>query len=164
MIVKDSMVLIHLAKITLLEKSCDFFRKVLIPDRVYQEIMKGKEKGHDDAILVEEMVKNKKIEIKSVKEKKLLEKANEFNIQRGEAEAVALFWQERADYLATDDDNVRKKALLLNLKIIGTPSIIMNLYKKDKITKEKYLSSVNELKKIGWFGNQVIDKMKMEAA
>jgi predicted nucleic acid-binding protein len=94
----------------------------------------------------------------------LLEKANEYNIQKGEAEAVALYWQENANHLATDDDNVRKKQTILNLTIIETPAIIMKLYKEQKITKEKYLNSTNELKKIGWFSNQVIDKMKMEAA
>lgn len=162
MIVKDSMVLIHLAKITLLEKSCEYFKEVIIPDLVYKEIIKGKDKGYDDITIISDLINRKKIKIKEVTKKNLIEKTKQFNIQHGEAEAIALYWQENADYLATDDDNVRKKAEILNIIIIGTPSIIINLYKRQKITREKYLNSLNELKKIGWFSNQVIDKMKME--
>lgn len=51
----------------------------------------------------------------------MIAKANAFNIQRGEAEAVALYWQEEADLLATDDDNVRRKKDALRIKTIGTP-------------------------------------------
>lgn len=162
MIVKDSMVIIHLAKITLLEKSCECFKKVIIPIAVYREIIKGKEKGFEDIKIIEELIAKNKIELKEVKNKRLVEKAQDYNIQRGEAEVVALYWEERADYIATDDDHVRKKAPILNLTIIGTPAIIISLYKKQKITREKYLQSINELKKIGWFTNQIIDKMKME--
>lgn len=162
MIIKDSMVLIHLAKITLLEKSCDYFREVIIPIEIHKEILRGSYKGYMDAKIIEELIEIKKIKIKPVTKEELLQKAREFNIFGGEAEAVALYWQEKAYYLATDDDNIRKKAIILNLNLIGTPSIIINLFKENKINKEKYLQSINELRKIGWFNSEVIDKMKME--
>lgn len=156
------MVLIHLAKITLLEKSCEYFKHVAIPQEVYKEILLGKEKGYVDVKLIEELAKIKKIVIKQLRNKKLLKKAKEFNIQRGEAGAVALYWQEKADYLATDDDNVRKKSMLLNIRIIGTPAIILKLYNEKMIEKEKFMESLIELRKIGWFSNAVIDKILME--
>ncbi len=164
MIVKDTMVLIHLAKITLLEKSFDYFKEVIMPPEIHKEILKGKEKGYEGANIIENLIYTKKIKIKEISEPKLLQKAKDYNIQRGEAAAVALYWQEKADYLATDDDNVRKKTSILNITIVGTPAIITKLYKKNKIDKEKYLDAINELKKIGWFSNQVFDKMKTEAA
>ncbi len=163
MIVKDAMVVIHLAKITLLEKSCSYFRKVIIPMRVYEEINAGLEFGHSEVILIEDLIKIKKIEVQKIKNKNLLKKANEFNLQQGEAESVALYWEMRADYLATDDDNVRRKKDILNLKIIGTPAIVIKLYRNNKIEKEKFLESVKRLKEIGWFSNSVIDKMLVEA-
>ena len=162
MIVKDTSVLIHLAKISVLEQSCNYFKEVIIPRLVHEEIIAGKEKGYGDVNIIDDLIKMKKIIIKEIKEEKLIKKANEFNIQGGEAEALALYWQEKANYLATDDDNLRKKQVMLNLAIIGTPSIIIKLYKKQQITKEKYLNAIKELAKIGWFSNQVIDKMKME--
>jgi len=161
-IVKDAMVVIHLAKISLLENSCDFFKKVIIPEKVYTEIMVGKEKGYNDAMITYELINKNKIIVKKIKNKKLLKKANEFGIQRGEAEAVALYWQENAELLATDDDNVREKKTILNLKLIGTPIIILKLYREKIISKEKFISSVNQLRKMGWFSNVVIDKILME--
>jgi len=162
MIVKDAMVLIHLAKITLLKKSCEYFSEVIVPNLVYEEILRGEDKGYGEVILIKEAVNSKMIKIIKVANSDLLERANEFNIKEGEAEAVALYWQEKTDFLATDDDNVRKKAGMLNISIIGTPAVIINLYKSKLITEEKYISSIEELRKIGWFSNQVIERMKME--
>lgn len=160
-VIKDAMVIIHLAKITVLEKSCDYFRKVIIPKKVYEEITSGKE-DYIDVKITEELIDKNKIIVKSIKNQKLLKKANEFNIQRGEAEAVALYWQEKADYLTTDDDNVRKKSDMLDIRIIGTPTIILKLYREKMIDKKKFVFSLKELKKIGWFSNAIIDKILME--
>lgn len=163
MIVKDTMVVIHLAKLTLLAKSCEHFKPVVIPEEVREEILAGRKKGYEDAILAEDLIKAGRLKVKRVQDKSLLKKAGEFNVQAGEAEALALYWQEDADYLATDDDNVRKKAVLLSLKLIGTPAIMLKLYKAKVIGKDKFLESTQGLRKIGWFSNAVIDKMLMEA-
>lgn len=162
MIIKDSMVLIHLAKITVLESCCTFFKKVIIPPEVYTEIIQGESKGYIDVQIIKNLIDNKKIQINKINNKKLIKKANEFNIFKGEAEALALYWQENADFLATDDDNVRKKKMLLNIKIIGTPVILYKLFKEKIINKEKYVISLNKLRKIGWFSNAIIDKLLME--
>lgn len=161
MIVKDSMVLIHLAKITLLEKSCDYFKDVIIPEKVYNETVSMEEK-YEESVLIKELCEDGKIKVKKMINTILVNKANQYNIQRGEAEAVALYWQENADFIATDDDNVRKKRLLLNLNIIGTPSILLRLYTTNKIRKEKFKEAVDELRKIGWFSSALLDKVLME--
>lgn len=162
MIVKDSMVLIHLAKITVLEKSCIYFGKAVIPKAVYNEILAGEDKGYGDVKVIKDLVKSKRITIKQVVKKVLIRHAEEFNIQKGEGEALALYWQEKASYLATDDDNVRRKRALLGINVIGTPAIIMRLYGEKMIDRSKLKESVTELKKIGWFSNEIIDKMLIE--
>jgi predicted nucleic acid-binding protein len=162
MIVKDSMVLIHLAKLSILEKSCEYFDEVIIPGLVHKEIIKGKNKGFPDVPLIIELVKNKKINIKKIKNKDLIKKANQFNIQRGEAEVVALYWQEKADMIASDDDNLRKKKNVLDLKVVGTPSIVLKLYKIGRIDNNKTKQCISELRNIGWFSNSVLDKILME--
>lgn len=161
MIVKDSMVLIHLAKLTILETSCDYFRNVSIPKMVHQEVT-GSGELHPDTVVISNMINKGKIKVRSVKDKKLIEKANQFNIQKGEAECVALYWQENAKFLATDDDNVRKKSVILDIPIIGTPSIMLKLYKEKQIGREKFEESISELRKIGWFSNAVLDKISAE--
>ncbi len=161
-VVKDSMILIHLGKLSLLEKSCDYFGKIIIPELVYNEVSKGKDKFPDANIIVS-LVQKKKITVEKIKDRNLIKKANEFNIQRGEAESLALYWEKKADFLATDDDNVRKKRILLELKLIGTPAIIIKLYKGEIIDIKKFKETIFELRKIGWFNSAVLDTMIMEA-
>jgi predicted nucleic acid-binding protein len=163
MLVKDTMIVIHLAKLTLLAKSCEHFKPVLIPDEVSKELRAGRQRGYEDAIVAEDLIKVGKLRVKRVHDKALLKKAEEFNVHGGEAEALALYWQEGADYLATDDDNVRKKAVLLSLKVIGTPAMILTLFKAKVISKEKFIESTQGLRKIGWFSSAVIDTMLREA-
>ena len=163
MVVADTMVVIHLAKITLLEKSCQRFQRVLIPQEVHREILEGEKKGYEDVKTVQELVRAGKVSIRRVRDKNLLKRAKEFNVQRGEAEALALYWQERADYLASDDDSLRKKSAALDLKLVGTPAMILTLYKEKLIDKHKLVESLRALRKIGWFSNAVLDKIFLEA-
>jgi predicted nucleic acid-binding protein len=157
------MVVIHLAKITLLEKSCKHFTPVVIPEAVHDELLVGKKKGYEDVSIVEGLLKAGQLSRKHLRNKALLKQAWEFNIQRGEAEALAFYWQEEADYLASDDDNLRSKRLLLDITLIGTPAIILTLYQAKRIDKDKLRDSLRELRKIGWFSNAVIDTVLMEA-
>ena len=159
MIIKDAMVLIHLAKLSILEKSCDYFKKVLVPELVYDEI---KSENYPDSEIIKKIIATGKIKIKLVENKSLIKKANEFNIRDGEAQALALYWQEKANLLATDDDNVRSKKELLEIKIIGTPSIILKLYKEKRIDKEKLNASIEKLREIGWFSNALLDSIILE--
>lgn len=50
LIIKDSMILIHLAKMQILADSCRHFGNVLIPSKVYEEtVINGKKNGHPDS-------------------------------------------------------------------------------------------------------------------
>ncbi len=160
LIVKDAMVLIHLAKANLLEKSCDYFKNIIIPPLVREEATRS---DYPDARLIQDLIGQAKIRVETIKDKTLLFKAHQFNLQRGEAEAVALYWEKKAELLATDDDNVRKKKMLLQLAIIGTPSILLQLYKKKKIDQRQLKEAIKVLKETAWFSNMVWDKIIMEA-
>ncbi len=160
MLIKDAMVLIHLAKISLLETSCDYFGRVFISPLVKNEVT---EKKHPDSFIIGELIEKNKIKIKNVKNTSLIKRAKEFNIQGAEAEAIALYWELQADLIATDDDNVRRKRDILKISIIGTPAILLKLYKENRISKDKLAAAIQNLKKIGWFSNTVWDKIMMEA-
>ena len=163
LVIKDAMILMHLAKTALLDESCRMFDRVLIPMTVYEEVMKGEQRYPHDARQLRSAIARNLIKIKKVLKRSLITKANELNIYRGEAEAVALYWQENADLLATDDDNVRKKRDVLQISTIGTPAILIRLFKMNKTTKEKYLGAIKKLKEVGWFSSTVFDKMLLEA-
>ena len=162
-VVKDSMVLINLAKITLLETSCDHFRKVIIPIGVFEEtILAGKEKGMGDVLTIEKLIEIKKIIVKKVNDGNLLKMAFEFNIYGGEAESLALYKQEKADLLISDDYNLRKKKVLVGANIVGSLAIISELRKLNKISKSKFVSSIEKMREVGWFSNSVLDKVLMD--
>ena len=163
MLILDTMVAIHLAKVTLLESACDHFKPAILPEAVHDEILAGGKKGYEDVRIVEALLRAGKLSRKHLRNNALLKRAWEFNVQRGEAEALACYWQEQADYLASDDDNLRSKRLLLNVALIGTPAIILALYQAKRIDKDKLHDSVQELRKIGWFSSAVIDKILLEA-
>lgn len=160
LVIKDAMVLIHLAKATLLEASCSYLGQVVIPQKVHDEVFKGR---YPDSIIIREVLIKGKIVVKLVQHKQNLARAKQFNLQGGEAEAVALAWELQADFLATDDDNVRKKKEILQLSVIGTPTIMLRLYQSKKISYEKLLSALQTLRKGGWFSSTVWDKIQMEA-
>jgi predicted nucleic acid-binding protein len=159
LVVKDSMVLIHLAKLSLLERACQMLKGVIIPMQVKNEFEGG---IGDDVVVIKNLMSCNKIKVVNVSDVSLIKKANQFNIQGGEAEALALYWQENADLFATDDDNVRKKRMILNLNLIGTPAIMLKLHAKGMVEKSKMLDSISELSKIGWFSTAVIDIMMNE--
>lgn len=163
LVVKDSMILIHLAKTSVLENSCKFFEEVIIPRKVWKETVEiGKMRKYPDAALIKELIEKDRIDVVDVEEKELIDRARKFNIQGGEAEAVALYWEKDADILAMDDDNVRSKAALLNLNLVGTLPILVKMFRADRISKEKVARSLDILQDIGWFSTAVLDKTRVE--
>jgi predicted nucleic acid-binding protein len=134
---------------------------VIIPEEVNKELQHGKD--FPEIGIITNLIKNGKIGVKKIKGSQLIEKLSQYNIFGGEAEVIALCWQEKADIIATDDDNVRKKKVVLDLNVIGTPVIILKLYLEKIINEQKFEQSINELRKIGWFSNAVLDSILMEA-
>ena len=162
MIVKDAMVVIHLAKITMLEKSCSFFGETYITKSVHNEIKMGTEKEYGDVLIIEDLIKKGKIIVMDVGGQTKPSPVAQFNIQGAEADAVNLYHNLKADFLATDDDNVRKKSDLLNLKVVGTLGILLKLYRERIISREKFEDCLKTLRKIGWFSNAIVDRLQME--
>lgn len=161
MMVKDAMVLIHLAKLTLLEKSCEAFGKVMIPELVYKEAVSGG-KGAEDSLLIGSLIRKGRIEVKKAKES-LVKRLAELNIHGGEAESVALYWGAKAGFIASDDSNVIRKRDILGISLIGTPAIVLHLYRQNLIGREKVRMSVRKLREMGWFSGTVLDKILLEA-
>lgn len=164
LVVKDAMVLIHLTKLTLLETACGHFGDVAIPTRVKQETVDaGREHGYPDATLIAEVIDDGWIEVYEVETTELLRRARQYNIQGGEAEAVALYWERDADLLATDDDNVRSKQTVLDLELVGTPALLLDLFEAETIDAEKLARALETLRDVGWFSTAILDKIALEA-
>jgi len=157
------MVTIHLAKLSILRQLTDMFNEVIVPRKVFEEtIMKGCEKGYPDSIIAEKLVKKGLIKVAAPSNEQALKELEVFGLREGEAEAVALYFQEKADRIASDNSTVRKNRLILNLNLIGTPALVYALFKKGVIRKAKAVDCLVELKKIGWFKPEIIDSIIKE--
>ena len=163
LVIKDSMILIHLAKMSVLKSACEFFRKVLIPQKVFEEtVLQGKEKEYPDAIIIENLIKENLIIVKKIKNKEKVNSIQKYGLGPGEAEAVLLYHRENADFLFTDDDVCRKYRGILNVNILGTPAIIIILFRNKVIAYSKAIESINLLSEIGWFENELIFELKQK--
>jgi predicted nucleic acid-binding protein len=163
LIVKDSMVLIHLAMTGILKEACIMFGQVVIPNLVHKEVVeKGIENNHADAFVIQKLEKEGYIRIVAVTDSKLMDELRSYGLQGGELEAVTLYIQENADMIASNDDKVRRLRLILNLKLVSSPDIIFMLTENKVITKDRAKECLRELRKIGWFSKDVIDSIIME--
>lgn len=163
LVVKDAMVLIHLAKLTVLGTACAHFGDVAVPTRVHEETVDaGRDRGYPDAEVIAEAVDAGHVDVLEVGADHLVERAHRYNLQGGEAAAVALYWECDADLLASDDDNVRRKRTVLDLDLIGTPSILADLFDAAAIDERKLRRALDELREIGWFSAGLLDKIELE--
>lgn len=137
MIVSNSSPLIIFSRINRISLLEELFGEVYIPKAVFEEVTRGR-KGT-------EIVKNKWIKVKDVKDKDLVEYLSKM-LGKGEAEAIILA-KEYKSRLLIDDAEGRKHAELLNLKFIGCLGLL-------KLAKERGL-----IKSAG----EVIEEMKNES-
>jgi predicted nucleic acid-binding protein len=158
LIVKDSMVLIHLALVGVLRDACIMFGRVIISSAVHNEVVeRGIETGHSDAYLVQKLETEEFIHVVAVSDMTLMGELNKYGLEGGELESVTLYLQEKADLIASNDDKVRRLRLILDLDLISSPEIIFIMAKKGVITKDNAIDCLSELKRIGWFSHNVID-------
>lgn len=160
--VADACTIILLAKARVLESFLDW-KKIVISKTVYNEVMKGKEKKFFDALLVERLYIDKKVIVIDVKNKKMLNKLkDDFGLGDGEAETIAIYLEGKFQGLITDNKQGRKTAKIYNIDPIGSPDIVISLFKAKKISKEKVINALNSLRKYGWFEDSIIDYALLE--
>lgn len=163
LVVKDSMVLIHLASTAVLREACIMFSRVIISPAVHSEVVeRGIKKGQPDAYVVQKLEEEKYIQIVSVDNRQLMNELEKYGLQGGELESVTLYIQEKADLIASNDDKVRRLRLILNLNLISSPEIVFMMVKNGVISKDKAIDCLLELEKIGWFSPNVIDAIVEE--
>src|SRR3989338_485319 len=156
MMVMDSCSVILLAKATLLETAAVAY-KVAITAQVEEEVLEGKKDKLADALLVERLVKESKLRIIDI-DKKLSQKiADDFNMGKGEASAIAAAIKDKC-IAATDNRQGRKAAVVNNIPLVGSPEIAVSLCRERRITKEKATAALNVLKEEGWFDQHIIEK------
>ena len=163
LVVKDSMILIHLASVGVLREACIMFTHVIVPCAVHDEVVeRGIEEGHSDAFVVQKLEREGFIHVMPVADKPLMHELKKYGLEGGELEAVTLYFQEKADLLASNDDKVRRLRLILGLDLISSPEIVFVMAKNKVIANDRATDCLLALKKIGWFSPSVIDTIVEE--
>ena len=108
--VLDADAAIKLAKAGVLETLAEH-SKCIMPQQVYDEVMKGKGKMLEDAFAVEALVLNKRLKIVEVDTDEIQE-----SLGTGEKAALAAFGKHKAEALVSDD-----RKFLAKLEARGMP-------------------------------------------
>lgn len=157
MIVSNSSPLIWITKIGKLNLLKKFFKTVMIPEAVYDEVVtKGIEAKAQDAFIVENAVKEGWIKIRKVKGIRKLEK---FGLHKGEVDALSLADKLKSEVLV-DETHARLAAKALNIKPKGTIYILIRALKEKIIDYDEYLDLLRGLVRSGF---RMSDELYLEA-
>jgi predicted nucleic acid-binding protein len=156
MIVFDSSTLILLAKVELLDDFLgDYQGKVLIPPEVEEESCARKESF--DALLLRKRIQENRIMVAKVSSGRLREQLmRDFNICRGEAEALALAIEKKANLVATDDKNAVKACKLLKIPFASAIAILIRMADKRLLDKDRIKTMLDALQKYGRYSDAII--------
>ena len=81
----------------------------------------------------------------------------------GEAEAIVLALEERADFIVLDDKLARERAAEMGLNVIGTLRVLRMFYDKGLMDKQALVSEIRKLREHGfWVSDNVIKRILKE--
>lgn len=157
LIVSNSSPIIHLAKIDQLELLTDFFGELIIPPAVYDEcIVDGK--GRPEVARIKQA---SWLRVVQVTNQNLVTLLNA-EVDRGEAEAIALALETRASLILLDDAEAREKARLYHLKMTGLLGILLRARQSGKIASLS--EKLDALRHTGfWLNAGLTDRLLREA-
>jgi len=139
--------LIHLSLVGLLDSLFKLYDVILIPQSVYDEIVvKGKEQGYSDAVILERAIMNEKIKVEKVKKENYNISSSKLHI--GEINAIILALQLKIEIILIDDEEGRMFARKLGIKVIGTLGILIEFFKHGLLDLNEaiqYLRKINEI-------------------
>lgn len=162
MLVFDASTLILMAKAEMLEPFLSAAQlDVAIPLEVEKEcfaIMKSL-----DALVIEKAVKQSKIKVIAVKDRKLATKLQtDFGLGRGESEAIVLALAEKAQVLGIDDKNGINACKLLGIAFTTAMGILVRMREKRLLTTEEALVKFGTLAKHGRYRQSILNDARLK--
>jgi predicted nucleic acid-binding protein len=160
MLILDSSTLILIAKIELL----DLFLKeigmeVAIPRAVEEECCSAKKTF--DSLMIQKAVEESRITVRSVRNRKLVLKLEQdFNMGRGESEAIALALQERAQLVGVDDKRGINACKLTGIPFTTAIAILLRSRQKGLIDGNDALARLSSLARHGRYKSSILEDAK----
>ena len=159
-VISDASTLILLTKSKFINNIIQHF-ELIIPSIVYAEIQKGKEKGHIDAYVVEELVNIGKIKIKDPSKETILKINNQFKLVKGELYAVALCLENKNRVIFMDDKRGIRVCNFLEIDVYTALSLLKIFYLSKLITKQNAEEYFYSLKRFGRYTDDELNEAKM---
>ena len=160
MLVSNTSTLVLLAKVDCLEAFIDFSPTIEIPSQVKEEALFERDSYYSRVI--RKFIESEKIKVKRINEVKLKIVLSEFRLDEGEAAAYLLFDNKKHNAILTDDGELIKLCKLQNIPFICAMAIIIRMYEKKLLTKNKTLEKLEELNKIGRYSKEIYKHFMME--
>jgi predicted nucleic acid-binding protein len=116
---------------------------------------------NDKGPLVENLIKQGKIEILTAKNPRQKRKLMaDFNIDKGEAEALLLAIQTGAKAIATDDRNAIRASKLLKIDFITAIGFLVRAYEKQLVDRDEALTKLQSLQAVARYSNTILKDAK----
>ena len=161
----DTSTLILIAKVGLLDL---FLTNVSVPVAIPGEVEKeccGSKKALD-AVIIQKALDESRIKTVGVKSRRLVTKLRaDFSLGRGEAEAIALALNEKAEVLAIDDKNGINACKLLGVAFTTAVGILIRGREKGLLEESEALEKLSSLAKHRRYKDSIIEdaRRKLEA-
>ncbi|MFO7657506.1 MAG: DUF3368 domain-containing protein [Bacteroidales bacterium] len=153
-VVSNTTPIICLLKLSKLDLLKELYKKIFIPEAVYQEISNGKNKGY-----YQDLSKIDWITIQKIQDKTALKYFLE--LDAGEAEAIILATEIGANLIIVDEKLGRFHAKHAGLKVTGTVGLLLKAKSKGIIGQVKPL--LYELKeKDVWLDDKLIESILLK--
>lgn len=161
MLVFDSATLILVAKAELLDLFlADISLPVAIPLAVERECCGGKKTL--DGLIIRKALDESRIRCVSMKNRRFVSKLEQdFNLGKGEAEAIAFALNEKAKLLAIDDKNGINACKLLGVPFTTALSILVRSREKGLLDHAGALQRLTLLAKFGRYKQTILDAARI---
>jgi uncharacterized protein len=165
MIILDASTLILMAKAELLDLFLASIKlPVAIPTEVEKECCCSRKAM--DALIIQKALDESRIEVVAVRNRRLVAKLQaDFSLGAGEAEAIALALNEKAQLLGIDDKNGINACKLLGIAFTTAVGILIRTREKGLLEGPDALAKLGLLAKHGRYKSSIIEdaRLKLEA-
>ncbi|MBI5971474.1 MAG: hypothetical protein HY884_10020 [Deltaproteobacteria bacterium] len=115
------------------------------------------EKGCVETPQIAGLIADEKINILKVEDGKLLQKLiDDFNIDSGEAEAIALALNKKTAIVAADDRNAIRACKFLKINFVTAVSILIRAVEKRLLSKNEAVLKLEKLESVGRYKGAII--------
>jgi len=160
MFASNTSTLVLLAKVSCLEHFIEISPKIEIPNEVKKEALFHEHSYY--AMLINKLIQEKKIIVYDIKSNEIEKIMKEFKIDRGEAATYIMYDKKKHKAILTDDGELIKLCKLQRIPFINALAVIIRLYDKKIISKEKALEKLKKLNEIGRYSNEIYEYFKKE--